>query len=260
MSCDTVSTNVSLIYTTKNNIKKISFGQRNIFYHSTISKTRQSIGVAFDGEFYYWTEVELAREVIVKYNPNTKTREILLTNGLELPEYIAVDWLTKNIYFTDSSRKHVAVCTNDGYYCTELVKIDIMHYPRAIALHPTDGLLFWTDWGNNSHIGVSFMDGTGAKVLVDRVSWPNGLALDWANRRIYWIDALSHTIESVKINGDDRRVILEGVFKHPFALDVFGDKLYWSDHDTKSIEYCDKFTGKNHDVMVQGDEIFGKKL
>lgn len=260
MTCDTISTNVSLIYTTKNNIKKISFGQRNIFYHSTISKTRQSIGVAFDGEFYYWTEVELAREVIVKYDPKTKNREILLTNGLELPEYIAVDWLTKNIYFTDSSRKHVAVCTNDGYYCTELLKIDIMQFPRAIALHPADGLLFWTDWGNNSHIGVSFMDGSGAKVLVDNVTWPNGLALDWANGRIYWIDAVSFTIESVKINGEDRRVILQGVFKHPFALDVFGDKLYWSDHGTQSIEYCDKFTGKNHDVMVQGDEIFGMKL
>lgn len=259
-TCETISSNVSLIYTTKKYIKKLTLGQQITLFHAPIAKTRQSVGVTFDGESYYWTEVDMAREVIVKYNPEKDTKEILLTNGLELPEYIAVDWLTKNIYFTDSTRRHVAVCTNDGYYCTELVKIDIMHYPRSIALLPQEGLLFWTDWGNNSHIGVSFMDGSNPKVLVDDVQWPNGLALDWPNRRIYWIDALTNSIETVKITGEDRRVVLKGVFKHPFSMDVFGNRLYWSDHETKTIEYCDKFTGKNHDVLVQGSEIFGKLL
>lgn len=184
---------------------------------------------------------------------------MLLTNGLELPEYLVVDWLTKNIYFTDSSRQHIAVCSNDGYHCTELVKIDFMTNPRAIAIHPQDALLFWTDWGNHSHIGVSFMDGSKPKILVDNVVWPNGLTLDWVNGRIYWVDASGNgKIESSTIEGHDRQVILQDMFKHPFALALYGNNIYWCDRGSKSIEYCNKFTGKNHDVLTQGDEIFGK--
>lgn len=118
--------------------------------------------------------------------------------------------------------------------------------------------MFWTDWGNSAHIGVAFMDGSEPKTLVDDVIWPNGLALDWPNGRIYWVDAKHRTIESATITGADRRKVLEGFVQHPFGLAVFEDRLYWSDWDTMSIDSCDKFTGKNHDVLVQGEQIFGK--
>jgi hypothetical protein len=177
---------------------------------------------------------------------------------LELPEDIAVDWLTKNIYFTDSSRNHIAVCTNDGYYCTELIQAPEMEKVRAIALHPLESLIFWSDWGTDAHIGVSFMDGSQARVLIRDVLWPNGLTLDWPNGRIYWIDALHSKIESATIEGKDRRTILSDVFKHPFSIAVHGNRLYWSDKGSSMIEYCDKFTGKHHDVLSRNPDVFGK--
>lgn len=116
---------------------------------------------------------------------------------------------------------------------------------------------FWSDWGDHAHIGVSFMDGSDPKFLVSNLTWPNGLAVDWPNGRIYWIDAATSVIESVKINGQDRRVVLKDVFKHPYSLTVYESRLYWCDSATKTIEYCNKFTGKNHDILAQGSDYFG---
>lgn len=243
------------MYTTQKRVKTIHL-------HSSISqivqKTKQAIGVSYDGKNFYWTELSEGKEAIVKYTPATQKKVVLLTAGLETPEDVAVDWLTGNIYFTDASRTHVAVCTDNGYFCTQLVSSKEMERPRGIVLHPTESLMFWSDWGTDSHIGVAFMDGSSPKVLIDDVAWPNGIALDWPNGRIYWVDAQAKTIESATITGKDRRKVLENFVQHPFGLAVFESRIYWSDWMTMSIESCDKFTGKAHEVLVQGEQIFGK--
>lgn len=198
------------------------------------------------------------KESIVKFTPGKPDKEILLTAGLELPEDIAVDWLTGNIYFTDAARAHIAVCTGNGHYCNQIVNYEHIEKIRSVALYPQLSLMYWSEWGDKAHIGVSYMDGSDPKMLVDDVSWPNGLTLDWPNARLYWVDAKRQVIESVKFTGDDRRVVLEGMVKHPFGLAVFENRLYWSDWETQSIEACDKFTGKNHEVLVQGQTIYGE--
>lgn len=245
-----------LVYTTMKNIKTIYLASK---VSQIVQKTRQAIGVAFDGEDFYYTDIAEGKESIVRFMPSTKKLEVILTAGLEMPEDLAIDWLTGNIYFTDAARAHIAVCTRDGAYCTQLVSDSkAMENPRGIVLYPSESLMFWTDWGENSHIGAAFMDGSGPKVLVSGLKWPNGLALDWPNGRIYWVDAQAKTIESTTITGTDRRKIIDGIVQHPFGLAVFEDRLYWSDWDTLSIESCEKFTGKDHEVLVQGEQYFGK--
>lgn len=236
-------------------IKKIHLSTRLV---ENVKVTKQAIGVTFDGKSYFWTEMMADNEAIVRWTPGTTKKKVLITVGLDSPEDLSVDWLTGNIYFTDSSVKHIAVCTANGFYCTNLISSEALDMPRAIVLHSLESLMFWTDWGKNSHIGVAFMDGKNAKVLVDNVSWPNGLALDWFSGRIYWVDAKILTIESSTIDGKDRRVILENVVKHPFGLAVFEDRLYWSDWETKSIESCNKITGKDCEQIVQGENINGE--
>lgn len=58
-------------------------------------------------------------------------------------------------------------------------------------------LLFWTDWDDsNPRIERSFLDGSSRKVIVEvqkysnmPESLPNGITLDYAVNRVYWIDA-----------------------------------------------------------------------
>lgn len=64
--------------------------------------------------------------------------------------------------------------------------------PRAIAVDPSEGLLFWTDWGKEPKIERAGLDGSARRVLVSEgLQWPNGLALDLLARRF----ALSTTRE-----------------------------------------------------------------
>lgn len=61
-----------------------------------------------------------------------------MTAGLGAPEDLAIDWITGNIYFTDSEMQHIGVCSNDGHLCTVLVSVDI-DKPRGIVLNPSQG-------------------------------------------------------------------------------------------------------------------------
>lgn len=83
-----------------------------------------------------------------------------------------------------------------------------------------------------------------------------GLALDWPNERLYWVDAKIETIESSKLDGSDRRLVVNKVSKHPFGIAVFQDTLFWSDWDSKSIQSCDKFTGKNRSTIIRDSVIY----
>lgn len=118
--------------------------------------------------------------------------------------------------------------------------------------------MYWTDWGEPSEIGYSSMDGSNHRsFLTGDIHWPNGLALDYPNGRLYWTDARKGSLENVRLDGSDRRMVLEGVVKHPFAIAVFEDRLYWSDWATHSVQSCDKFTGKNHSTIVKDNQNHG---
>lgn len=83
-----------------------------------------------------------------------------------------------------------------------------------------------------------------------------GLALDWPNERLYWVDAKIKTIESCKLDGSNRHLVVNKVSKHPFGIAVFQDTLFWSDWDSRSIQSCDKFTGKNRTTVIRDSVIY----
>lgn len=120
--------------------------------------------------------------------------------------------------------------------------------------------MYWTDWGHQPKIARALMDGTNDTSFVSSdIHWPNGLTIDYPNSRLYWTDAKLMTLESIHLDGTDRRIILDGIVKHPYAIAVFENRLYWSDWSTHSIQSCDKFTGKNHQTLIkeQKEYIYG---
>ncbi|MEQ2217747.1 hypothetical protein XENOCAPTIV_021525 [Xenoophorus captivus] len=49
------------------------------------------------------------------------------------------------------------------------------------------------------------MDGTNRSVIIkDKITWPNGLALDFINDRIYWADAREDYIAFTSMDGTNR--------------------------------------------------------
>lgn len=67
--------------------------------------------------------------------------------------------------------------------------------------------MFWTDWGENAKIERAGMDGSARSILIDtNVTWPNSLAIDFALRRLYWVDASLKRIEFCDLDGTNRKV------------------------------------------------------
>lgn len=122
--------------------------------------------------------------------------------------------------------------------------------------------MYWTDWGDQAKIARALMDGTLVSSFVSsEIHWPNGITIDYLNSRLYWTDGKLKTIESIRLDGTDRRIILDKVVEHPYVITIFENRLYWSDWSTHSIQSCDKFTGENHKTIISQDKtIYGIKI
>ena len=139
----------------------------------------------------------------------------------------------------------------DGLYRKVLRKEDLQE-PRAIVVHPFKGWLFYTDWGDQAHIGRMGMDGSLWRMLItDNLRWPNALTVDYITDHIFWADASLNYIAMSDLNGDKVKVILQGDLPHIFAMTLFGDYLYWTDWETKKIEKAHKFSGQNRSTVAQ---------
>lgn len=84
------------------------------------------------------------------------------------------------------------------------------------------------------------MDGKNRKTIVStEVQWPNGLSMAevGGTLRIFWTDAGKKRIESIGLNGEDRRhVIADGNdLQHPFGLAVFENVMYWTDWNRRAL-------------------------
>ena len=118
--------------------------------------------------------------------------------------------------------------------------------------------MFWSDWGEKGKVVRAGMDGSNrVNVITTDIKWPNGLAIDYEDSRLYWLDAHSSRscVASSDLNGKNRQKIVSGSLPHPFAITVFGDRVYWTDWETKSIHFCLKKNGDGK--LLVKDKIEG---
>lgn len=81
-------------------------------------------------------------------------------------------------------------------------------------------------------------------IVENNIRWPNGLAIDRVEGRLYWNDAKILTIDSSDFNGDDRRIVRRDV-PYPYGIVIVGPHIYWTDWKTQSLNRADKVTGNN---------------
>ena len=57
-------------------------------------------------------------------------------------------------------------------------------------------MMFVTDWSSYAFIAAASMDGSSfTKIVSERITWPNALAVDIYSDKIYWADAYNDVIE-----------------------------------------------------------------
>ena len=250
-SCLTERGEPVLIFSTIKEIRAMSV--RNHINTLVDTNLPYAVGVGLDlfDTRVYWIDTEGGKEKIMSKKLISDEAESLVLSGLDKPEQLAIDEYNKNIYFTESHLKLIGVCSLSGKGCSILVRN--LERPQGIAIHHKTRQLFFSDWGTTKPaiVRLNLNGANRIDLVTDGLEWPNGLAVDQVENRVYWADSKLDKIETVKIDGTDRREILTTHSIHPFSLAVYEDRLYWSDWGSREIVSCNKYNGKDYQVIVK---------
>ncbi|KAJ2950742.1 hypothetical protein O0L34_g9004 [Tuta absoluta] len=234
-----------LVFATRGSVAMISLDTPEQWDVTLLEKNVQnSIAVDFHWEkkLIFYTDVHY--DVIKSINMmNMSETKVVVQGKLTTPNGLAVDWIANNIYWTDNDFKVLEVARLDGSSRKTLV--NDMNEPRALAVFPAKGFMYWSDWGESPSIERALLDGTNRKKIVHQdLGFPNGITIDYKERRLYWTDALKDRIDTSDLDGK-HRVQLVPEAKNPFGMTQFQDYIYWTDWYKKSVMRADKRTGKN---------------
>ncbi|KAJ8319796.1 hypothetical protein KUTeg_001383 [Tegillarca granosa] len=142
--CKVKGGKTAIYFTAVNEIRQIIPSRKE--YSGTISWGRHMSGLDIDADrqMIYWTDISMRMIERAGIPIDMKLSSIPQPQNLEIevqqPEGIAIDFVTKNIYWTDSEAKSISVALDDGRYKKTLIKTDL-EYPLAIAVNPKLGYM-----------------------------------------------------------------------------------------------------------------------
>ena len=149
---------------------------------------------------------------------------------------IAIDWIAKNLYFSNvfPHETYIEVSWLDGTNRKVIYK-STNDNPRELAVNPIKRYLYWIDYGQFPMIAQAWLDGSHRKPIVtDRISNPTDLTIDVATHDLYWVDTQQDAIFRVDYKGENRQMIRRNL-PSPKGLAVLGGDIYWVDRNLGNI-------------------------
>uniref|UniRef100_A0A914EMH1 EGF-like domain-containing protein n=1 Tax=Acrobeloides nanus TaxID=290746 RepID=A0A914EMH1_9BILA len=182
-------------------------------------------------------------------------RSVLVEHNNSYSIDLAVDWIHGLLFWTDVELDAINVM--DLNTKQRKILFNVIESPRAIAVDPSKGLIFWIDGILGYHPGRRIwrasMDGNDRMTIANSYG-ANFIALDIFDERVYWADYATKTIASVDYNGNDERDIIPSntytdTKKRYWTIDInerrsltiFEEKLYWTDWG--GVFVMNKFNG-----------------
>ncbi|XP_076166468.1 low-density lipoprotein receptor isoform X2 [Ptiloglossa arizonensis] len=249
--CKAAEGHASLLFTRRHDIRKVALDRQEMTEIVNNTKKAAALDFVFRTGMIFWSDIS-EKKIYKAPIDEGNERTVVIDDGLTTSDGLAVDWIYSHIYWTDSGKNTIELANFEGNMRKTLIR-DRIQQPRAIALNPLEGWMFWTDWSDEARIEKAGMDGSHRMVIVDNdVIWPNGLTLDLISKKIYWIDAKLYIIGSCNYDGSGRRTVLYSPdsLRHPYSITTFEDYVYWTDWDKETIFKANKFTGKEIEAVT----------
>ncbi|KAM4663238.1 nidogen-2 [Discoglossus pictus] len=188
------------------------------------------VGIDYDCQekMVYWTDVAGRTINRASLEPGAEP-EIIINSGLMSTEGLAIDYLRRAMFWTDSGLDKIETSRLDGSERKTLFDTELVN-PRDITVDAIRGNLYWTDWNREApKIETSFVDGSNRRILVnDNIGLPNGLTFDSFSKQICWADAGTKKLECILSNGTGRRVIQSNL-NYPFSVVAYANHFYHTD-------------------------------
>ncbi|ESO96765.1 hypothetical protein LOTGIDRAFT_51280, partial [Lottia gigantea] len=236
-----------------------------------IINLNRPMAIAYDNKtsYIYYSDVSLLHIGRRKAFTTDAEPEKFLDTGVTSSEGLAIDWIGRNLYWTDDGHKTINIVR-----LTDTTKrytvIRNLNHPKAIVLDANKGYMYWTDWvlkpseNIKSRIVKAEMNGQNNQTLVEtNIQWPNSLTLDYTTQMIYWTDAYYDRIEKISTNGDPttRTVIVS--FKHlnhPYGIAVFENYVFFTESLSGQVKRFNMVTKDTVVIRNDSNPLFDLQL
>ncbi|WKY15744.1 hypothetical protein Q1695_000884 [Nippostrongylus brasiliensis] len=152
---------------------------------------------------------------------------------------LSVDWISRNIYWSNPARGRIEVCDHTGRYRRTLASHMIR--PTSLLVHPLEGAVFYV----NQHANITIRrmplsgDAFGGRDIVGDLASVTSLTIDFRKNLLYWteVSGLSSSISAARLDGLSRQLIYGGTDHNPHLLFHFNHRLYYTDQKRKIIGF-----------------------
>uniref|UniRef100_A0A8R1TUT8 EGF-like domain-containing protein n=1 Tax=Onchocerca volvulus TaxID=6282 RepID=A0A8R1TUT8_ONCVO len=161
--------------------------------------------------------------------------------------YIAVDWITSNIYWCNMEQRRIEMIRGDGRRHRTIAWENID--PRYLVIHPLQRFLVFVNYYNRQKITINMPlhgEQSGGEVIVQQLNTVNALAIDFDSELLVWseLDERGGGVSVSDFNGQEiksfagrRRVRL--VYSKqllPAALTVYNRQIYIANMNNNTID------------------------
>uniref|UniRef100_A0A8C5NYC3 Low density lipoprotein receptor-related protein 8, apolipoprotein e receptor n=1 Tax=Jaculus jaculus TaxID=51337 RepID=A0A8C5NYC3_JACJA len=217
--------NPSLIFTNRHEVRKIDLVKRDYSRLIPMLKNVVALDVEVATNRIYWCDLSY-RKIYSAYMDKASDpaeQEVLIDQQLHSPEGLAVDWVHKFIYWTDSGNKTISVATVDGHRRCTLFSRDLSE-PRAIAVDPLRGTQTVPVISNKKpELKAGLPNSRPDPAFPFYLPFSLLPAKDLLNQRLYWVDSKLHQLSSIDFSGKNRKMLIISTdfLSHPFGIAVF---------------------------------------
>lgn len=185
---------------------------------------------------------------------------------------VAFDWLTNDIYYlNDNCGDNVdpTIVLMRQNLSKTLRKFDATSGNlRSLALNPNTGVYFFSVLHKTEAPKIYKINGSKLSILVPSNYTVNvkGLAIDYAEDRIYWLSQNTSLLHHSNLDGEDIKTLNVSVIFEPRSISVHGRYVYLANFT--SIWRFDKVTGRgavrvvpdDRVAMIAGVKVFSRDL
>ncbi len=217
-----------------------------------------TIASADDPEIY-WTTVfgnAIKRSAVECPAPVTVISDTNVVTG------IALDQVSRMIYWNGVQPQGIYRAAFDGSGVVEIVggcgPSGLCSY-SGLALDLGAGKIYWTGSGISSEFYMlrrANLDGTEIEDVIapEKLTRPGGLALDVKAGKVYWgegaLEKAPGKIRRANLDGSEIEELANvGVNTATLALDVMGDKMYWTSNGEGEV-WRANLNGTNKELLV----------
>ena len=170
----------------------------------------------------------------------------IIHSGLGNPLQVMVNWITKKLYWCDSTLSTIEYSDYNGD--NQKVLLNNVNGVVAITIDPCADEIYWISKGSTYSISKMKLDGTKRQVIVSSgMKAPNSLAIDLVSSRLYWTDGSN--IQTSDLEGEDISTVYTTSVRRSTAITVYDNTLYWTEWLKKRIATCTT-AGSNEQTLV----------